>query len=104
MTVQIAQGRPKDRLNGLAALEAELLRDPKQTITAVVTYRVSKIVDDLKKDEEYPVVYPVAIEPILGELEQQAEDLQVLAHQQRTGETTLDFDDTSAGDDDADGE
>lgn len=92
MTVQIQPARPKDQHNGLEDLEQELLQDHGRTVTAVVTYAVAKIVDDLKKDEQYPVLYAKHIEPILGDAREQAEALQVAAYKARTGENQLDLD------------
>lgn len=92
MTVQIQPARPKDQHNGLEALEHDLLEDHGQTVTAVVTYAVAKIVDDLKKDEQYPVLYAKHIEPILGADMDAAIALQQAAYKVRTGEDQLDLD------------
>ena len=92
MTVQIQPARPKDQHNGLEALEHDLLDDNTQTVTAIVTYAVAKVVDDLKKDEQYPVLYVKHIEPILGEAREEAEALQVAAYKARTGQDQLDLD------------
>jgi len=92
MTVQIQPARPKDQHNGLEALEQGLIKDHSQTVTAVVTYGVAKVVDDIKKDEQYPVLYAMHIEPILGDAREQAQALQVAAYQKRTGESQLDLD------------
>lgn len=92
MTVQIQPARPKDQHNGLEALEHELLEEPGQTVTAIVTYAVAKVVDDLKKDEQYPVLYAKHIEPILGDEREQAEALQQAAYKARTGQDQLDLD------------
>lgn len=92
MGVQVQPAKPKDQLNGLEALESELLGDHEQTVVAVVTYRVAKIVDDLKKDEQYPVLYIASIEPVRGELEEQALSLREQAYKARTGEDQLDLD------------
>lgn len=92
MTVQIQPARPKDQHNGLEALEDDLLDDQQQTVTAIVTYAVAKIVDDLKKDERYPVVYVKHIEPIVGADREAAEALQQAAYKARTGEDQLDLD------------
>lgn len=93
VSVQVQPAKPKDSLNGLAAIEADLLDEPERTVVAVVTYRVAKIVDDLKKDERYPVLSVASIEPIRGELEEKAFSLREAAHKARTGEQLeLDFD------------
>lgn len=92
MTVQIQPARPKDQHNGLENLEHDLLEEPGQTVTAIVTYGVAKIVDDLKKDEQYPVLYVKHIEPILGADRDAAEALQQVAYRARTGEDQLDLD------------
>ncbi len=92
MTVQIQPARPKDQHNGLEELESALLADHGQTVTAIVTYGVAKIVDDLKKEEQYPVLYAKHIEPILGDAREQAEALQAAAYKVRTGENELDLD------------
>lgn len=92
MTVQIQPARPKDQHNGLEALEAALLADPDQTVTAIVTYAVAKVVDDKKRDEVYPVLYAKHIEPILGEAAVEAEAIQLAAYKVRTNEDALDFD------------
>jgi len=92
MTVQIQPARPKDQHNGLENLEHDLLDDHQQTVTAVVTYAVAKIVDDLKKDEQYPVLYAKHIEPILGADQDAAIALQQAAYKVRTGEDQLDLD------------
>lgn len=102
MTVQIKPSKPKDQFNGLADLEAALLKDPTKKVYAIVTYEVDKRVEDLTKDENYPVLGIRHIEPILGEAEQQAIDLQLLAYQSRTGENELDFDFTPGDDEDED--
>lgn len=94
MTVQIKPSRPKDQHNGLADIEAELLAHPDAKVTAIVTFSVDKRVEDLSKSpvENYPVLGMKHIEPIRGELEQEAIDLQVRAYKARTGENELDFD------------
>jgi hypothetical protein len=99
MTVQIQPARPKDQHNGLADLEADLMKDPDLSITAIVTYRVAKLVDDRKKHDQYPVVYAEHIEPILGDARTDAEHLQLLAYQSRTGENELDLDFEGGADD-----
>ncbi len=92
MTVQIQPARPKDQRNGLENLEDDLLDDQQQTVTAIVTYAVAKVVDDLKKEERYPVVYVKHIEPILGVDLDAAIAMQVAAYKARTGENELDLD------------
>jgi hypothetical protein len=100
MTVQIQPAKPKDEHNGLAAIEANILKAAKgETITAIVTYERVKRVEDEAKDETYPVLKVRHIEPILGdEARSDAQELQVAAYRLRTGaeELDLDFD----GDDD----
>ena len=92
MTVQIQPARPKNQHNGLENLEHDLLDDHQQTVTAIVTYAVAKVVDDLKKEERYPVLYVKHIEPILGSDREAAEALQQSAYKARTGEDQLDLD------------
>ena len=92
MTVQIQPARPKDQHNGLENLEHDLLDDHQQTVTAIVTYAVAKVVDDLKKEERYPVLYVKHIEPILGADTDAAIALQQAAYKVRTGEDQLDLD------------
>lgn len=92
MTVQVQPAKPKDQLNGLESLESELIADHEQEVVAVVTYGVAKIVDDLKKDEQYPVLYVKSIEPVRGDLEERAVGLREEAYKVRTGEGQLDFD------------
>lgn len=97
MTVQVQPARPKEQLDGLNGLESELLADHEQVVVAVVTYKVAKIVDDLKKDEQYPVLYAQSIEPIRGDLVVEAIALRERAYKARTGEDQLDLD-LSGGD------
>ena len=107
MTVQIKPSKPKDQYNGLADLEAAMLKDPGKKVYAIVTYEVAKRVEDLAADETYPVLGIKHIEPIIGKLEQQAVDLQLTAYQSRTGENELDLnfepEPASAGSVDEDG-
>jgi hypothetical protein len=91
MTVQVQPARPKEQFDGLQALEASLLSDHTQTVTAVITYEVAKIVDDLKKDEQYPVLYIKSIEPLLGDHAVMGRELLEKAYKARTGEDQLDF-------------
>ncbi len=99
MTVQIQPAKPKDQHNGLEPLESDLLANSGQEVTAIVTYGVAKIADDLKKDEEYPVVYVKHIEPVLTpEAVEKAKELQVAAYKARTGEDELDFSSLEGGD------
>jgi hypothetical protein len=104
MTVQIQPAKPKDQHNGLADIEAQIMADPSVEITAVVTYKVAKIVDDLKKDEQYPVLYAAHIEVAAGQLETQAKEIQQAAYKVRTGEDQLDLDFEPADDGDGDDE
>lgn len=102
MTVQIQPAKPNDQHNGLADLEADLMRDPEQQVTAIVTYRVAKLVDDRKKNDNYPVLYVEHIEPVVGEMADEAQALLARAYKSRTGEGQLDFGalETVAGGDD----
>lgn len=106
MTVQIQMGKPKDQHNGLAVLEADFMKNPDHSVTAIVTYKVAKLVDDLKKSDSYPVLYVEHIEPITSpEALEQAQALQQAAYQSRTGENELSLDfDGDEGDDDEAGE
>jgi len=92
MAVQIQPAKPKDQHNGLVALEQSLLEDTSMQVTAVVTYRMAKVVEDIKKDETYPVVFVQHIEPITdASALATVQQLQAAAYQVRTGETELDF-------------
>lgn len=102
MTVQIQPAKPKDQHNGLAAIEADILKaDKGDTITAIVTYERVKRVEDESKDDYYPVLRVRHIEPILGDLREKADELKLTAYQARTGENELhlnfDGDDDEAG-------
>lgn len=92
MGVQVQPAKPKDQFNGLGALESDLIADDEQTVTAVVQYRVAKVVEDKKKDETYPVLYVVAIEPVRGDLESKVLAAREAAYKARTGEDQLDLD------------
>lgn len=99
MTVQIQPAKPKDQHNGLAAIEADILKANKgDTITAIVTYERVKRVEDESKDDYYPVLRVRHIEPCLGDLRERADELKLLAYQARTGENELDlnFDDAES--------
>lgn len=101
MTVQIQPAKPKDQHNGLQAIEGEILAAQRgETITAIVTYERVKRVEDESKDETYPVLRVRHIEPVLGELREQADELKLQAYQARTGENELDldFEDEGEGD------
>lgn len=93
MTVQIQPARPKDQHNGLADLEAEILKAEKgHTITAIVTYERVKRVEDEQTDDYYPVLKVRHIEPINDAPSiVQAQALQAAAYSTRTGETELDL-------------
>lgn len=94
MSVQIQPQKPKDPHNGFAAIEADLVADDEQTVVAIVTYRVAKVVKDKKNgDEYYPVLYMLSIEPLRGDLEAGGFALREAAHKARTGSPLeLDFD------------
>jgi hypothetical protein len=96
-------GKPKDQHNGLAVLEADFMKNPDHSVTAIVTYKVSKLVEDRKKNDNYPVVYVEHIEPITTpEALASVLALQQAAYQSRTGENelNLDFDSDDEGNDD----
>lgn len=93
MTVQIQPARPKDQHNGLADLEAEILKAEKgHTITAIVTYERVKRVEDEQTDDYYPVLKVRHIEPLNDAAAiASAQALQTAAYATRTGEEELDL-------------
>jgi hypothetical protein len=103
MTVQIQPAKPKDEHNGLVDIETQILNAPRgEKVYGIVTYERVKRVEDESKDETYPVLRVRHIEPILGDLEEQAIDLQGAAYKLRTGQDTLDLE--FNGDDDDENE
>jgi hypothetical protein len=103
MAVQIQPAKPAEQFNGLVAIEADILKaDPHEKIVAIVTYERVKRVEDEANDDYYPVLKVKHIEPILGNLTEEALALQLRAYQARTGENELDF--TAVASDDTDGE
>ena len=93
MSVQIQPAKPAEQFNGLVAIEADILKaEPHEKIFAIVTFERVKRVEDEKKDDYYPVLAMKHIEPILGDLKDQAVQLQLQSYQSRTGENELDFD------------
>ena len=93
MTVQIQPAKPAEQFNGLVAIEPDIMKaPPHEKIIAIVTYERAKRVEDETKDEYYPVLKVKHIEPILGDLREQASALQLSAYQSRTGENELNFD------------
>jgi hypothetical protein len=101
MTVQLSGQVPGEQLNGLADLEPELIKDETMRVTALCTFEVTKIVHNVQKQDTFPVVRLLHIEPVKGDLEKKAKALQLSAYQSRTGENTLDLPDVDESGDDA---
>lgn len=94
MTVKLASALPKDDKNGLAAIAPALVdryRSQEHTV-AIVVLKTAKIT----QDEDYqliPEVKVLRIEPVSGDLEDDARDLLQSATEQRLGKKpdTLDL-------------
>lgn len=93
MAVQLSGQVPGEQLNGLAEIESELLADETMRVTAVVTLEVTKIVHNVQKQDTYPVVRALQIEPLRDEDASLAVKLQERALQRRTGNVPLPIDD-----------
>jgi hypothetical protein len=92
MAVQIQPAKPAEQFNGLVAIESDILKaDRHEKIFAIVTYERVKRVEDETNDDYYPVLKVKHIEPVLGDLTHEAEQLQLQAYQARTGASELDF-------------
>lgn len=91
MTVQLSGQMPGEQLNGLAGLEPELIKNETIRVTAIVQFEVTKIVHNVQKQDTYPVVRLLVIEPLADKAEAAAQKLQLVAYQARTGENTLEF-------------
>lgn len=92
MTVQLSGQMPGEQLNGLQVLEPELIKDETLRVTAIVTFEVTKIVHNVQKQDTYPVVRLLQIEPVLGDHEEAAKATLQAAYQGRTGQDQLDLD------------
>ena len=97
--VAFKRGVPKEQKNGIFGLEQELLDNPQQPITAVVTFRVDDIIDKELTGERYPIVEIDHIEPIFGdEAIASAKALQQAAYKTRTAGNQLLIDDEADAD------
>jgi len=62
-----ARGVPASERNGFFGLEPRLMDRPDAAVVAVVVYEIDEVVHKEKRDERYPVVRAVLIEPLLDD-------------------------------------
>ncbi|MFT4281227.1 hypothetical protein [Microbacterium sp.] len=85
-------GVPKGERNAFFGIEEQIMAAPGDTIVAVVTYEVAKIVHEEIEDVKYPVVEIKHIE-ILGDEKAKAAAVKLrdAAYKARTGQNALDL-------------
>ncbi len=83
-------GVPKGERNAFFGIEEQIMAAPTETIVAVVTYEVSKIVHEEIEDVKYPVVEIKHIEIVTDEKDSlTALKLRDKAYKARTGQDAL---------------
>jgi len=95
-------GKNAELYNGLASIADQLIKQPQDQVTAVVTLRTKFVKEDYDNGgAATPTVKVLQIEPMFGDAAATAHHLQQVAFKTRTGnpmEPTL-FDQDSGGDD-----
>lgn len=105
MSVGISASFTKDTklYNGLEAIHDELLSDPNELRTAVITYRVGFSKRDFRNGGvETPTIQIMEIEPLIGDAVDAGKKLQKEAFHKRTGNPMPDLLDLIAAQQDED--
>lgn len=85
--VRVTARMPKQANNGLPAIVDDLISHPRAVRVAIVSFTVSKLIEDIDNGETVPIVELLRIEPVTGTPMKRAQKLLEDAATVRTGDT-----------------